>query len=105
MEERRTIPRVSIDIGELAVLPVPMSVRVLDISVSGVLLQAAHPVEPGARGSLRLNLDGVPFSAEVEVQRVSTGPEATDSEPYRIGAKFVATGRAHQLVIERFINQ
>ena len=49
MRERRKVERSAVEIGELAVLPVHMSVRVLDISLSGVLLQSAHPVERGAR--------------------------------------------------------
>jgi hypothetical protein len=104
-EERRTMPRIPVETGELAVLPFPMTVRVLDISLSGVLLQSAHPVGPGARGSLRLNLDGVPFTADVEVQRVSPTPDDTSPERFRIGAKFVSTTREHQQIIERFINQ
>jgi len=103
--ERRAIPRVPVETGELAVLPFPMTVRVLDISLSGVLLQSAHPVGPGARGSLRLNLDGVPFTADVEVQRVSPAPDETSLEPFRIGARFVAATREQQQIIERFINQ
>ena len=91
--------------AELAVLPVQMSVRVLDISLSGVLLQAAHPVERGARGSLRLNLDGVPFIADVEVQRISPAPDPNSVDAYRIGARFISTSREHQHVIERFIEQ
>jgi PilZ domain-containing protein len=105
MQERRKMERMAIETGELAVLPFPMTVRILDISLSGVLLQSAHPVGPGARGSLKLNLDGVPFTADVEVQRVSPAPDVKSAEPYRIGAKFVATTREHQQIIERFINQ
>jgi hypothetical protein len=103
--ERRKVQRTPVEAAELAVLPVSMTVRVLDISLSGVLLQSAHPVERGARGSLRLTLDGVPFTADVEVQRVAPAPDGTGPDAYRIGARFVSTGRDHQQVIERFINQ
>ena len=105
MRERRKAERSAVEIGELAVLPVHMSVRVLDISLSGVLLQSAHPVERGARGSLRLNLQGVPFVADVEVQRISPASDPTSADAYRIGARFVSTSREHQHVIERFIEQ
>ena len=105
MRERRNLQRMTVEIGELAVLPVHMSVRVLDISLSGVLLQSAHPVERGARGSLRLNLDGVPFVADVEVQRISPAPDPASADAYRIGARFVSTNREHQQAIGRFIEQ
>jgi len=105
MRERRNLQRTTVEIGELAVLPVHMSVRVLDISLSGVLLQSAHPVERGARGSLRLNLAGVPFVADVEVQRISPAPDPASADAYRIGARFVSTSREHQHAIERFIEQ
>jgi hypothetical protein len=105
MQERRKVERIPVETGELAVLPFPMTVRILDISLSGVLLQSAHPVGPGARGSLRLNLDGVPFTADVEVQRLSPAPDEKSTERYRIGARFVGTTREHQQIIERFINQ
>jgi hypothetical protein len=103
--ERRKLPRIQVETGELAVLPVPLTVRILDISLSGVLLESAHPVGAGARGSLRLNLEGVPFTADVEVQRVSPAPDENCAEPYRIGARFLDTSREHLQVIERFINQ
>ena len=105
MQERRKVQRIPVETGELAVLPLPTTVRVLDISLSGVLLQSAHPVGTGARGSLRLNLDGVPFTVDIEVQRVSPAPDPASAEPYRIGARFVATTREHHDIIERFINQ
>lgn len=105
MRERRNLKRMTVEIGELAVLPVQMSVRVLDISLSGVLLQSAHPVEQGARGSLRLNLDGVPFVADIEVQRISPALDPASADGYRIGASFVSTNREHQHAIERFIEQ
>jgi c-di-GMP-binding flagellar brake protein YcgR len=103
--ERRKTERMPVEIGELVVLPVQMSVRVLDISLSGVLLQAAHPVERGARGSLRLHLDGMPFTADIEVQRIAPAPDETSTGAYRIGARFVNTSREHQQAIERFIHQ
>jgi hypothetical protein len=105
MRERRRAQRTPVELAELAVLPLQMPVRVLDISLSGVLLQSAHPVERGARGSLRLNLEGVPFVADVEVQRISPAPDSTSADAYRIGARFVSTSREHQHLIERFIEQ
>jgi hypothetical protein len=59
--------------GEFANLPANMSVRVIDISSAGVLLQSARMLSPGARGSLRFTLAGAPFAADIQVQRVVRG--------------------------------
>ena len=60
MEERRRSPRHQVG-GEFANLPANMSVRVIDISSAGVLLQSARMLNPGSRGSLRFTLAGAPL--------------------------------------------
>ena len=101
MDERRRFPRRAVE-GELATVPAVFNVRVLDISIAGVLLQSTQPVEPGARGSLRLNLGGTPFSADVEVQRIAAGDAAAS---YRFGATFVGLSPDLRHLIERFMTQ
>ena len=100
MEERRRSPRHQVG-GEFANLPANMSVRVIDISSAGVLLQSARMLNPGSRGSLRFTLAGAPFAADIQVQRVSTAAEAGG---YRIGATFVGMTPEHRRLIERFMN-
>ena len=102
MEERRRSPRVPVDKGQLAVLPFVVNVQVLDISVAGVLLESSRPVEVSTRGNLRLNVGGVPLSAEIEVRRVFRVPAGSASGSYRIGAMFTAITAEHWQVIERF---
>ncbi len=97
MEERRRAPRHEIDRGELATLPVSVSVRILDISLSGVLLESRQSAKQGTRGRLRLNMAGRPFVAEVEVRRVAEG-----GSTHRIGAMFVDLSPEHQQMITRF---
>ena len=63
--ERRRVPRAAIADTELSVLAFPIPVRLLDISLGGVLLESSHPVDLGTRGTLRFNFGGVPFSADV----------------------------------------
>ena len=101
MDERRRSPRREVE-GELATVPAVFNVRVLDISVAGVLLQSSQPIEPGARGRLRLNLDGSPFRADVEVQRIAP-PDA--SAGYKFGATFVGLSTDLRHLIERFMTQ
>lgn len=101
MEERRRSPRHQVG-GDFVNLPANMSVRVIDISSAGVLLQSAHLLNPGSRGSLRFTLAGAPFAADIQVQRVTTSAEAGSG--YRIGATFVAMTPENRRHIERFIN-
>ena len=70
MEERRRVPRHQVS-EEFANLPANMSVRVLDISTAGVLLQSPRLLNPGSRGSLRFTLAGAPFLADIQVRRVT----------------------------------
>jgi hypothetical protein len=46
----------------------------------------------------------MPFAADVEVRRVSPGPDGREAG-FRIGAMFVGISPEHRQVIERFTNQ
>ena len=102
--ERRRVPRAPIADTELSVLAFPIPVRLLDISLGGVLLEASHAVDLGTRGTLRFNFGGVPFSADVKVERLDSQQQGS-TERYTIGASFVALSRQDQRVIERFADQ
>lgn len=103
--DRRRVPRAAIADTELSVLAFPIPVRLLDISLGGVLLESTHPVELGTRGTLRFNFGGVPFSADVRVERIDRSAASNGSEKFAIGAAFVALSRNDQRVIERFADQ
>jgi hypothetical protein len=105
MEERRQTPRVSAGPAQLALLPMTIPVQVVDISVVGVLLHCSQPLEPGTKASLRMNLWGFPFSADVEVRRVTPAPADGLTGGYRIGGMFVAITPEHRQLIERFASQ
>jgi hypothetical protein len=103
--DRRRVPRAVIADTELSVLAFPIPVRLLDISLGGVLLESSHPVELGTRGTLRFNFGGTPFSTDVRVERVDRSSNSNGTEKYAIGAAFVALNRDDQRVIERFADQ
>ena len=103
--DRRRVPRAVIADTELSVLAFPIPVRLLDISLGGVLLESAHPVDLGQRGTLRFNFGGVPFSADVRVERIDRTKGDNGAERYSIGAAFVSLSRNDQRVIERFAVQ
>ena len=105
MEERRRSSRIAIGHTELARLPTSQSVQVLDISVMGVLLHTNRVLEPGTRGSLKLNFWGTPFSADVEVRRAVPIAEGVSGPGFRVGASFVAITPEHRQLIEKFASQ
>ena len=98
-QERRKHPRLPIETGEAAIMPISLSVRILDISLAGVLVQSRQPARQGDRGRLRLALGGRPFTADVEVRRVTSG---TGDNDYRIGVAFVGLSTEGRTMIERF---
>ena len=101
MEERRRARRYAVVAGEGATRSISATVRVLDLSVAGVLMQSNRPLTLRARGCLRLNLGGQAFTADVEVARVSP-VSANADEGYRIGAVFVTITPEHRQLIESF---
>lgn len=103
--DRRRVPRTTIVDTECTVLASPLAVRLVDISVSGVLMESSHPVELGTCGTLRLNFSGVPFSAEVKVERVSPISGRAGPAQFSVGAAFTGLSRQSRDVIERFAHQ
>jgi c-di-GMP-binding flagellar brake protein YcgR len=84
----------------MAIVPYAISVRLLEISASGVLLQSNQAAKVGSRGRLSLTLEGQPFSAEVEVRRVSTD---ADQPGLRLGVSFVNATAELEQMIDRFV--
>ena len=97
--ERRRFPRYEVSPNEFGELPSSSSVRIVDISTAGALLESEQSATIGNRGRLRTSIGGRPFFAEVEVRRVSAGP---GSAGHRIGVMFVDIAPEHQEMIERF---
>jgi hypothetical protein len=103
--DRRRVPRAVIADTELSVLALPIPVRLLDISLVGVLLESMQPVELGTRGTLRFNFGGQPFSADVKVERLESQPNGAGVKRHTIGASFVALSRRDLRVIEQFADE
>ena len=79
------------------------SVRILDLSASGVLLQSRNSVGGDSKAMLRLSVAGSPFAAEIAVTRVAEAPQSADG--FRIAAQFLEITPKHRQLIERFISQ
>jgi hypothetical protein len=97
--ERRRAVRFHVDGDATAGIIAASSVRVVDISVGGVLLASARPATVGSRGRLSLTLGANPLAAEVEIRRVAQTP---DHSGFHIGAMFIDISQAQRDAIERF---
>jgi hypothetical protein len=102
--ERRRSPRVPMREDETVGLPVGLTVRLLDISSSGVLLFSPQALGFGQRATLRTILGADPFNADIEVRRVSAGGTSTSpGAGYRIGAAFVGLDDKAHRAVTRFL--
>lgn len=99
--ERRQWPRVPTADGTEMNRPEWSTVKVLDISVSGVLFLAPERMAPGAKGQLRLRLGDNSFVGDIEIRR--SDRHQTPSGGYRVGATFTSLADGSRASLEDFI--
>ncbi len=103
--ERRRQPRVTMPTEQQVGLPLSVTVRLVDISNSGVLLSSTQKMAVGQRARLQTTLGQDPFNASVEVRRVTEmGPDAGGRGRYKIGAVFMGMDEATNRSMQRFLN-
>ena len=103
---RRT-PRAVVGSSE-AERPISLTVRVLDVSMSGALLVAPTGLAPGQRAELRATLGGKPLVAEIEVRRTVVEPtdeRSREARSVHMGVAFVSLDERSQRTVERFLGQ
>ena len=83
-------------------IPVSTKIQVVDISLGGVLFECDEPVPVGARGTVRLNLGGLPLIVELQVLRVS--PAETNESTYRVAGSYINMSTVHRRLIDRFMS-
>ena len=72
---------------DLGVLARDMTVRLLEISRSGCLLESSHFVPVGTLGALSVVVDGTEYDDEVRVVRCQLVPGAGNT--HRVGVEFL----------------
>jgi hypothetical protein len=102
MEERRRSLRRVVEGHSMAVHSAE-SVRILDLSASGVLLQAQARVGVHSKALLRLSVGR--FAVRRGNRSDARRPAPQPSDGYRIAAQFLAITPKHRQLIERFISQ
>mgnify|MGYP001191804900 CR=1 FL=1 len=102
--ERRRTPRVPLTGDRHLAFPQALTVRVVDISNSGVLLASPQKLFVGQRVRLQATLGREPLSVEVEVRRVVDGQQdGYGRGRYRVGAVFVTPDEAARRSVQQFL--
>ncbi|HET9266489.1 MAG TPA: PilZ domain-containing protein [Vicinamibacterales bacterium] len=73
----------------VAVLGREVSVRLVDISGSGCLLESGSRLDEGTTGSLRVSFEGLEYADDVRIMRCR--PSEGSSSLYYLGAEFLWT--------------
>ena len=97
MKDRRS--SVACEMEILGVLARQIPTRLLEISLSGCLLESALRIEEGTVGALRLEVEGHAYSDDVRATRC-VAIEGSGSR-YLVGVEFLRTGRSDDTSIRR----
>ena len=85
---------------ELGVLSRDLSVRLLEISRGGCLLESSHFVPVGTLGALSVVVDGTEYDDEVRVVRCQLVPGAGNT--HRVGVEFLTLQLAGNRSLRRY---
>ena len=99
--ERRRAPRRAAGGAVRSDRAVALSVRLLDIGLSGVLVGSSLPLEVGQCARLSARLGERSIDADIEVRRVSAARD--NGVAYKVGARFVSLDEATRLAMQQFL--
>ena len=100
--ERRQTARVTVR-GVHSERTVTLSVRLVDISLGGVMMLSSRPIELGQRAHMSTRLGKRALDADIEIRRVSVVHDCRGD--YRIAARFVALDEAARGAMRQFLAQ
>jgi c-di-GMP-binding flagellar brake protein YcgR len=101
--ERRRLPRVAVEDGLECRLEARTRIRLVDISLSGVLLASEAKLPVGTKGQLRAGLGASSFAPQVQVQRLAE--RAGTDTTARLGAIFVGMDDHSRRSLEEFLRK
>jgi len=84
--------------NELAVLTRELELRVLDVSVSGCLLETQRPVEIGTLATIRVTIGDQAYVDDVHVVRCHS---IAGGSIFHVGTKFLWTSPPHRHSLRR----
>ena len=100
-KERRQWLRLPLADGTEMNRPEWSTVKVLEMSVSGVLFLAPERIAAGSKGQLRLRLGDSSFVGDIEIRR--SDRHQTPSGGYRVAATFTSLADGSRASLEDFI--
>lgn len=102
---RRRAPRLSMHIGGSLVGRMSRRVTLLDLSLTGCLVQCDALLDPGAILDLELSLDGEPFLAKVRVADSSLDGATVPQGPkhFLAGLEFLGLPAREETRLRRFL--
>ena len=98
--ERRQGPRVNVP-GVQSDRGLSVSVRVLDIGLSGVSVASSQSFDVGQHARMSTRLGDCPIEVDVVVRRVCA--IGGDKGGYKVSARFVSLDEATRQVMQRFL--
>ena len=101
--DRRKHQRLRAPDDLLLTISTVVNAEILDISAGGALVSTPALETPGHRCQLRGLLDREPFSALVEVLRVSEGTRNGLEQRYHLGLKFGGLDENSRRTLQRFV--
>lgn len=100
--ERRRSPRVPVGGAALAMRPVSMAVRLLDLSSGGVLMACPDRMRVGATPRVVARLGGAPLEAQLHVRHAAEQWDK-DAGGYRVGALFTSVSPLGAIAIDELL--
>ena len=99
--ERRQGPRVSVSGAMQSDRTLAVSVRVLDIGLSGVSVASSQSFEVGQHAHLSTRLGDCPIEADVVIRRVTA--IGGDKCAYTVSARFVSLDEGTRRAMQQFL--
>ncbi len=98
--ERRRWPRIAVSKQARLERTAEFDVRVLDISLGGVLIATPEAVAKQHQARISVRLGDVPIEADLEVRRVTRDRDGSD---YKVAGRFVGLDEATREAMRRFL--
>ena len=101
VNDRRRSPRVMLPTDEECSLQLRTRVRLLDISLTGALVETDLPLPIGAKGQLRFALAGAAYAPTVQIRRRA----GSQTRELNLGAVFTSMDDSSRRRLEDFLRK
>ena len=103
-KERRKHPRVQLKKKIVGEIKTGITVTIIDISLTGVLVEVNTPLKIGSKCNLKINLDGKDFNVLGRVERVYVHSLEKEAIIYRAGINFEKISDDQMRILKEYMN-